>query len=172
MNSSHFELPQICHGFDDLQVFQNCIERSANPYVETDKPAAITPIIAPNSFIWKVYPSLGSIGFNETTSMNLLLDQHCDYHLYIYARNFAFHSLNPSVTPKTFLKISQTDQYIIIFFKVSAQDRVNITHSYCPLIEPGNKDCKDEHSEEPLWDLSWLCVPALCWREDGSENRM
>ena len=150
MNTSHFELPQICHGLDEVQEFQNCIEGSAKPYVQSDKPAAITPIIVPNSFSWKVYPDIGSIGFNETTSMNLLLDQHCDYHLYIYARNFAFHSLNPSVTPKTFLKISQTDQYIIIFFKVSAQDRVNITHSYCPLIEPGNKDCKDEHSEEPL----------------------
>ena len=118
VNTSHFELPQICHGLDEVQEFQNCIEGSAKPYVQSDKPAAITPIIVPNSFSWKVYPDLGSIGFNETTSMNLLLDQHCEYHLYIYARNFAFPSLNPSVTPKTFLKLSQNDQYIIIFFKV------------------------------------------------------
>ena len=118
MNNSHYELPQICHGFDDLQGFQNCIEGSTKSYVESDKPAAVTPIILPNTISWKVDPSLGSIGFNETSSMRLLLDQHCEYHLYVYARNFAFPSLNPSVTPKTFLKLSLNDQYVIIFFKV------------------------------------------------------
>ena len=118
VNNSHYELPQICHGFDDLQGFHNCIEGSAKPYVETDKPAEISSIILPNTISWKVDPSIGSIGFNETSSMGLLLDQHCDYHLYIHARNFAFPSLNPSVTPNTFLKLPQNDQYIIIFLKV------------------------------------------------------
>ena len=110
----------LCDGMDNLQGFKNCIDGKLNSFVETDKPAEITPIINLDSICWKVYPSLGSIGFNETTSMKLLFEKNTEYYLFIHSKNFAFPTANPSVAPKTFIKIHRTEsaQNIIIFLKV------------------------------------------------------
>ena len=109
---------QLCDGMDDLQEFQNCIEENTTSFVKSDKPAEITPFIFSQTIGWTIIPSLGSIGFNETTSMQLIYEPNTDYYLFIYAPSFAFPNVNPSVSPKTFVKIRNTDQYIIIFLKV------------------------------------------------------
>ena len=115
---THYPDSPLCDGINDLQGFQNCIEENTTSFVKSDKPAAITPFIFSQTIGWKVVPSLGSIGFNETTSMQLLYEPNTDYYLFIYAPSFAFPSANPSVSPKTFVKIRHSDQYIIIFLKV------------------------------------------------------
>ena len=111
----------LCEGMDDLQGFKNCIDEKLNSFVETDKPAEITPIINLDTICWKVSPSLGSIGFNESTSMQFQFKENDEYYIFIQSTNFAFPTANPSVAPKTFVKIHKTEssQNIIIFLKVS-----------------------------------------------------
>ena len=115
---TYYPASQLCDGMDDLQGFQNCIEENTNSFVDSNKPAAITPFIFSQTIGWKVLPSNGSIGFNETTSMQLIYKQYTEYYLFIFASNFAFPTVNPSVSPKTFVKIHDTDHSIIIFLKV------------------------------------------------------
>ena len=118
VNTSYHQSPRICPDSDELESFKNCVEE-VNSFVKPDKSAAVTPLISIDYITWKVAPTVGSIGFNETTSMRLYLENNTEYYLFIYAKNFAFPTANPSVTPKTFLKVHLTDKYIIIFLKVS-----------------------------------------------------
>ena len=118
VNTSFPEFPRICPDSDELESFKNCVE-GVNSFVKTNQPAAVTSVFSIDNISWKVAPTVGSIGFNETTSMWLSFENNTEYYLFIYAKNFAFPTANPSVTPKTFLKVHLTDKYIIIFLKVS-----------------------------------------------------
>ena len=115
---THYPDSPLCDGINDLQGFQNCIEENTTSFVKSDKPAAITPFIFSQTIGWKVIPALGSIGFNETTSMQLIYDPNTFFYLIIYAANFAFLSSSPSISPRTDVKIRDTDQQIVILLKV------------------------------------------------------
>ena len=92
-------------------------------------------------------PVDGSIGFNSTTATSIYISftTNTTYSVWFMDRNFAFATLNPSISPRETLAIKDSGVIIFIFLKVrKRQTLIQINLLY---ISTGLKKNKTEPSK-------------------------
>ena len=121
VNMTDYEIPDHakCIGNGSVQDFANCIEENTRDYVKCDKPHKRSIRIYDEAVVPVIQPLNGSIGFNETSSMSLVIDPsfNTTYSIWFFDQSFSFFSPNPLVVPRTFL-ILKPSSYIILYLKV------------------------------------------------------
>ena len=121
MNMTDYEIQDNtkCIGNGSVQDFANCIEENTKDYVKCLKPHKRSNRVYQEAVVPVIQPLNGSIGFNETSSMSLVIDAglNTTYSIWVFDNSFAFFSPNPLVAPRTFLLIKPSN-YIIMYLKV------------------------------------------------------
>ena len=117
---TNFEIPDHakCIGQQSIQDFAHCLEEIKRDYVKCSKPHKRSYRIYEEAAVPVIQPLNGSIGFNETTSMNLVIDANTTYSIFFYDKSFSFFTPNPLVAPRTFLLLKPSSFYIILYLKV------------------------------------------------------
>ena len=100
--------------------FANCIVEHTKGNLKMDKPHTRTNKIYDENVMPSFLPDDGSIGFNEPTaaSLNISFTTNTSYSVWFMDRNFAFSTLNPSISPRAALDINQPGVVIFIYLKV------------------------------------------------------
>ena len=109
---------QLCDGNKTLEDFVNCVEVNTREFVNLDKPYHKTNRIYRENVMPVIQPFDGSIGFNETTALHLTLKSNTSYNLFFTDKSFAFVTLNPSLTPRSFLTVKESNLIIVLYLKV------------------------------------------------------
>ena len=121
MDLSDYKVSQlICNGNETVEEFSNCIVEHTVDNIKMDKPHKRENIIFYENVVPSFLPVDGSIGFNETTatSMNITFTTNTTYSVWFMDRNFAFGTLNPSISPRETMTIKDSGVLIYIFLKV------------------------------------------------------
>lgn len=111
---------KICFGNATVEEFSNCIEENTRDFVKCSRPHHRSNRIYKETVLPFIQPLNGSIGFNETSSMDLLIDSssNTSYTIWFVDRNFAFNTMNPLVAPRTFLVLKPKGVFMILYLKV------------------------------------------------------
>ena len=124
---------KMCFGNGSVNDFANCIKENTRDYVKCSKPHVRSKRIYKEAVVPVIQPLAGSIGFNETSSMNVVIDAsfNTSYTIWFSDKSFAFYSPNPLVAPRTFLMLKPKSVYIIMYIKVKVVLLKNILfHSH------------------------------------------
>ena len=110
----------MCNGNITIDEFANCIEENTKANLKMDKPHSRTNKIYYENVMPLFLPDDGSIGFNESTatSLNISFTTNTSYSVWFMDRNFAFATLNPSISPRETLLIKDSGVLIFIYLKV------------------------------------------------------
>ena len=116
--------PQMCNGNITVDEFADCIVEHTKDNLKMDKPNTRGNRIYYENVMPSFLPDDGSIGFNETTATYLDISFttfNTSYTVWFMDRNFAFSTLNPSISPRETLLIKDSGVLIHIFLKVSSR---------------------------------------------------
>ena len=110
----------MCNGNKTVDEFANCIVENTKANLKMDKPHKRTNKIYYENVMPLFLPDDGSIGFNESTaaSLNISFTTNTSYSVWFMDRNFAFATLNPSISPRETLLIKDSGVVIFIYLKV------------------------------------------------------
>ena len=110
----------MCHGNGTVEEFANCIVEHTKDNIKMDNPHTRGNRIYYENVMPSLLPEDGSIGFNETTAtiMSITFNTKTTFSVWFMDRNFAFLTLNPSITPREDLAIKEPGVTIYIFLKV------------------------------------------------------
>ena len=108
------------NGNGTVEEFANCIVEHTVDNIKMDKPHTREDRIYYENVMPSFLPVDGSIGFNATTatSMNITFTTNTTYSVWFMDRNFAFSTINPSISPRETLAIVDSGVLIFIFLKV------------------------------------------------------
>ena len=114
---------QMCNGNRTVDEFANCIVEHTKDNLKMDKPNTRGNRIYYENVMPSFLPDDGSIGFNETTAtyLDISFTTNTSYTVWFMDRNFAFSTLNPSISPRETLLIKDSGVLIHIFLKVRGQ---------------------------------------------------
>ena len=110
----------MCNGNETIEEFANCVVENTVDNIKMDKPHTRADKIYYENVMPLFLPVDGSIGFNETTatSMNITSTTNTTYSVWFMDRNFAFGTLNPSISPRETMALKDSGVIIFIFLKV------------------------------------------------------
>ena len=110
----------MCNGNETVEEFLKCVVENTVDNIKMDKPHTRAVRIYYENVMPSFLPVDGSIGFNETTatSMNITFTTNTTYSVWFMDRNFAFGTLNPSISPRETMAIKDSGVLIYIFLKV------------------------------------------------------
>ena len=110
----------ICNGNETVEEFANCVVENTVDNIKMDKPHTREDRIYYENVMPSFLPVDGSIGFNATTatSMNITFTTNTTYSVWFMDRNFAFATLNPSISPRETMAIKESGVIIFVFLKV------------------------------------------------------
>ena len=113
----------MCNVNLTVDEFANCIVEHTKANLKMDKPHTRADRIYYENVMPSFLPDDGSIGFNATTatSLNISFTTNTSYAVWFMDRNFAFSTLNPSISPRETLLIKDSGVLIHIFLKVRGQ---------------------------------------------------
>ena len=141
----------MCIGNKTFKDFTNCVDENTRDYVQCSKPCVRSNRIFKESVVSVIQPLDGSIGFNETSEMSLVIDANTSYTVSFYDKNFAFASTNPLVAPRTFFMLKPTSVFIIMYLKV----KVTPSYIFSPIFI-GRQKSKDEFKKKSLREIPSL----------------
>ena len=118
----------MCNGNETVEEFANCVVENTVDNIKMDKPHTRGDKIYYENVMPSFLPDDGSIGFNEisATSMFITFTTNTTYSVWFMDRNFAFLTLNPSITPRETITIKDSGVIIFIFLKVRKHK-----HKFC-----------------------------------------
>ncbi len=114
------DMQPMCNGNETVEEFANCIDEHTVNNIKMDKPHTRANRIYYVNVMPSFLPVDGSIGFNETTATSIYITftTNTTYSVWFMDRNFAFSTLNPSISPRETLAIKEPGVLIYIFLKV------------------------------------------------------
>ena len=110
----------MCNGNETVEEFANCVVENTVDNIKMDKPHTRGDKIYYENVMPSFLPVDGSIGFNfnTATSMNITFTTNTTYAVWFMDRNFAFATLNPSISPRETMAIKDSGVIIFVFLKV------------------------------------------------------
>ena len=141
------DMQPMCNGNETVEEFANCIVENTVDNVKMDKPHTRADRIYYENVMPSFLPVDGSIGFNSTTATSIYISftTNTTYAVWFMDRNFAFLTLNPSISPREAMTIKDSGVIIFIFLKVrKRQTLIQINLLY---ISTGLKKNKTEPSK-------------------------
>ena len=118
--SDYKDRQPMCHGNETVEEFANCIVEHTKDNIKMDNPHTRSNRVYYENVMPSFLPEDGAIGFNETTAtlMNISFSTNTSFTVWFMDRNFAFSTLNPSISPRAALDINQPGVVIFIYLKV------------------------------------------------------
>ena len=118
--SDYKDLQPMCFGNETVEEFANCIVEHTKNNIKMDNPHTRANRVYYENVMPSFLPEDGAIGFNETTAtlMNISFNTNTSFTVWFMDRNFAFSTLNPSISPRAALDINQPGVVIFIYLKV------------------------------------------------------
>ena len=130
----------MCYGNETVEEFAKCTVEHTIDNIKMDKPHTRENRIYYENVVSSFLPEDGSIGFSETTAltMNISFHTNTSFSVWLMDRNFAFATMNPSITPRETLEINQPGVVFFIYLKV--KEHVMILYksglNFIDLIDP------------------------------------
>ena len=140
----------ICNGNGTVEEFSKCIVEHTVDNIKMDKPHKRENNIYYENVMPSFLPVDGSIGFNSTTATSIYISftTNTTYAVWFMDRNFAFLTLNPSISPREAMTIKDSGVIIFIFLKVrKIQTQILFYLSKILNISTGHKKNKTEPSK-------------------------